>query len=262
MLYSKRQTLEDTLVQELLKGPCSIKGLRQTVSKHGPVSLRAVYKASNALIGTDVVFKVGKKLWVNQEWVRTLRERLLPSIPLLSPGERAIYTFKSIEHLNIFWKTVAFQLEEDPNRHPFFYNPHNFWAYIPELKKSEDEYYTQFLKEKKQAYFVVGEKNNADKEFKRRYQNKYFQIDLRIIPSLGRRDHITVLGDFVITARLSQSLSKLIDDFYESEQSLEKILPSILEAYRSDAKVRLVFEHNTKKATKLRKLLSSNFVLI
>lgn len=261
MLYSKHETLEDTLVQLLLKGPYSIKELHQTVSKHESVSLRAIYKATDALIDAGVAFKVGKKLWINQEWIRELRERLSPSVPLLSPGERIVYTFTSIEHLNIFWKTVAFQLEESSNGRPFFYNPHNFWAYIPELKDSEDEYYIQFLEEKKHAYFVVGGTSEADREFKRDYQNGYFQIDARIVPSLGRRDHITVLGDFVITARLSQSLSKRIDELYDSDQPLEKIQSGILAAYRSDVKVRLVFEHNADKAAKLRKLLSQNFVL-
>lgn len=261
MLYSARETLEDEVAQLLLKSPSSVKELHGAVSKHHAVSLRAVYKATDALVAAGVTFKVGKKVWINHEWVRTLREHLAPSVPLLSQSERVVYTFTSAEHLNSFWKTVAFQLEEGQDGRPFFYNPHNFWAYIPELKDSEDKYYAQFSKEKKIAGFVVGGTSEPDREFKRSYQNKYFQIDARVIPSLGRRDHITVLGNFVITARLSQLLAKHIDDLYESNQPIEKILPSILDAYHNDAKVRLVFEHNAHKAAKLRKLLSSHFVL-
>jgi hypothetical protein len=261
VLYSQHKTLEDTLVQLLLKGPSSIKALHEAVSENEPVSLRAVYKAADALIDARVCFKVGKNVWINQEWVRAVREKLSPGSLPLSPGERAVYTFTSAEHLNVFWKTVALQLEEGEHGQPFFYNPHNFWAYIPELKESEDEYYAQFAREKKNAYFCVGGTTEADKEFKRGYQNKYFQVDARTIPSLGRRDHIMVLGDFVITARLSHKLAVRLDELYETGKPLEKILPDILAAYRSDANVRLVFENNAAKAAKLRALLSPNFVV-
>jgi hypothetical protein len=261
MLYSRQETLEDALVQRLLRGPSSIKELHKAVSEKSPVSLRAVYKATDALLEAGVVFKVGKKVWINQEWTRAVRERLSPSVQLLSPGERAVYTFTSAEHLNVFWKTIAFQLEEGDHGRPFFYNPHNFWAYIPELKESEDEYYAQFAREKKHAYFVVGGTSEADKEFKRGYQNDFLQIDARTVPSLGRRDHITVLGDFVITARLSQKLTARLDELYETEKPFNEILPDILRAYTSDATVRLVFEHNAAKAKKLRAILSKNFVV-
>jgi len=180
----------------------------------------------------------------------------------LALGEQVAYTFTSVEHLDIFWKTIAFQFEEyEKDGQIFFYNPHNFWAYIPELQESEDEYYVHFAKTKKHAFFTVGGTTHADREFKRKYQDEFLQIDTRTVPSLGCRDHTTVLGDFIITARLSTGLAKLLDELYEQGELIETILPSILTAYKKDSRVRLTFEHNATKAKKLRTLLSKNFVL-
>ncbi|MBY0294384.1 hypothetical protein K2Q08_03590 [Patescibacteria group bacterium] len=262
MLYSSSTTLEDHITQSLLQNPASIKELHEKVSSDGSVSLRAVYKVVTALIGSGVAVKVGKRVWINQQWVRSLRERLYSSVPPLSPGQRATYTFSSLEHLDIFWKSIAFQFEEhEKDGQIFFYNPHNFWAYIPQLKESEDAYYEHFAKSKKHAFFTVGGTTAADREFKRQYQNDFLQIDGRSIGSIDRRDHITVLGDFVITARLSPSLAKEIDGLYDSGKSIQELLPQILTAYRKNSSVKLTLEHDAAKSKKLQKLLSPNFVL-
>ena len=98
-------------------------------------------------------------------------------------------------------------------------------------------------------------------EFKRSYQNDYFQVDTRVVPSLGRRDNINVFGDFVVTTRLSKQLAARVDILYDSGQPIAKILPSMLEAAEEFGEFKLTFEHNAAKAKKLRKLLSPNFVM-
>lgn len=263
MLFSKQNSLEDTLIQMLLKGASTIKELHASASSTSkPVSLRAVYKAIDGLLDAGVVVKAGKRVWIHQPWVRTVRERVSSSVPPLGTGERATYTFTSLEHLDAFWKTIAFQFEEyERDGQIFFYNPHNFWAYIPELRKSEHEYYKHFAASKKRAFFAVGGTNTADVEFKREYQNTFLQIDTRDVPSIARGEHITVVGDFVITAKLSATLARKIDELYQSDSSIDELMPAILKHYRANASVRLVLEHNPTKAKKLRTLLSKNFVL-
>lgn len=262
MLYSRQNSLEDALVQTLLDGASTVQQLHMKIGSTHAVSLRAVYKAIGGLIDAGVVVKAGKRVWIHQPWVRTVRERLSSSLPPMAVGERAVYTFSSLEHLDAFWKTIAFQFEEyERDGQIFFYNPHNFWAYIPELRESEDTYYEHFAQSKKHAFFTVGGTTVADKEFKRGYQNDYLQIDVRDVPSIGRGDHITVVGDFVITAKLSAGLARQIDELYESGISIKELMPSILKHYKASASVRLVLEHNPSKAKKLQTLLSKNFVL-
>lgn len=260
MLLSRSQTLEDKIVQTLWASPLQIKDLHARVGKS--VSLRAVYKAVSSLIKASVLIKVGKTVWVDQEWVQSLRERFSETLPLIGPGERVAYTFASLEHLDAFWKTVALQLEGyEREEQPFFYNPHNFWAYLPERKASEDAYYARFLRDKKSAYFTVGGTTVADREFKQAYQNKFFQIDARPIIGFGRRNHITVYGNFVITARLSTLLAARLDTLYESGKPLGKLLPEIISTCAKPESIRLVFEHNAGKAKKITNVLSANFYL-
>lgn len=262
MLYSKEETLEDKLVRLLLSGPATIKGLHERVpASHSEVTLRAVYKAVHALMQKGVVVKAGKSVWIDQEWVSGVRAHLSPALPLLAAGEKLAYTFTSIGHLDAFWKTIALQLEEYGGESVVFYTQHNFWAYVPERKASEDAYYVHFSQAKKYGLFTLGGTTRADMEFKRAYQNDFFQVDTRVVPSLGRRDNINVFGDFVVTTRLSKQLAERVDSLYDSGQPIEKILPGILKAAEEFGEFRLTFEHNAAKAKKLRKLLSPNFYI-
>jgi hypothetical protein len=260
MLFSQEETLEEKLVGFLLNKPLQVKDLHERLISTEKISLRAVYKAVNALIKAGVIVKVGKRMWINQEWVRSIQENISPPLPLLSPGESISYTFTSIEHLDTFWKTIVLQLEQyEQDGKIFFYNPHNFWAYIPERKESEDKYYAYFEKSRKHAYFTVGGISSADMEFKRAYQNDFLQIDARSIPSFGRNNHITVLGNFVISVRLTANIAARLDKLYALNESMEKILPDIVKETKAIGNIKFVFEHNAAKAKKIRKVLSPNF---
>jgi hypothetical protein len=259
MLFSQKESLEDKVIRLLLKGPSDIKSLHAQLRG---MSLRAVYKAVTSLIAEGVLLKVGKRVFVDEEWLRAMREQLSSTLPPFAPGERAAYTFASIEHLDAFWKTIALQLEEyEQDGQIFFYDPHNFWAYIPSRKKSEDEYYAHFAKAKKHAFFTIGGTTKADTEFKRAYQNEYVQIDTKTYASLGRRNHLTILGDVITTARLSTQFAARLDTLYDSQRPMSELLPGILAAYEESRGVRLIIERNRAKATRLKKILSANFYI-
>ncbi len=262
MLFSQEESLEDRLVGYLLTNSASIKELHtRLISSEQSITLRAIYKAVDALIQKGVLMKVGNKVWIDQEWAVSARARLSPPVPFLSPGERVVYTFNSIEHLDAFWKTIAIQIDEYNTEAAAFYVPHNCWAYVPERKASEDAYYSQFAQNKKYAFFTIGGTSHADLEFKREYQDDFFQVDMRSIEGFSRRDHVSILGNFITTTRLSKDLSERLDSIYSSNEPISKILPQVLSALRAASEFRLVFEHNSAKARKLRKTLSSNFHL-
>src|SRR4051812_47784721 len=98
MLFSTKETIEDRILRLLIKDPLEIKDIHSRLFKAGQLSLRAVYKAVNALIDEGVLLKAGKRVFVDQEWMRRVREQLLPALPSLTAGERVVYTFASIEH--------------------------------------------------------------------------------------------------------------------------------------------------------------------
>jgi hypothetical protein len=262
MLYSKQRSPEDRLIELLISSPYQIKKLHERLQgQEASLSLRAVYKAVNQLIKAGVLLKVGKVVRVDEEWVRSIRKQLVPSTSLqLAVGERMTHSFTSIAHLDAFWTTIVFQLEElEKDGQVFFYNPHNFWIHVPERREAENTYYAHFTELKLHAFYTLGGDSAADKEFKKQYQNEYLQIDTRSILVLPRTDHITVMGDFVITVRIAKPIARQIDELYASNKSSKEFAAALDALCKKGFSSRFVLEHNPLKAQKLRKLLSRNF---
>ena len=262
MLFSAQKNLDDRIIEEALAGPITVGSLYDELEKEQRhLTLRAVYKAVTKLRTAGVLLKPRKTVFINEEWAREVREKLAGSrmLPALAKGERVAYTFVSVAHLDAFWTTIALQLEaEYPDKEIFFYNPHNFWAYIPERKAAEDRYYRHFRETRRHGFITLGGVTSGDMEFKRTYQDEHFQVDARPIPAFKRADHISVIGDFVITVRLPKKVAEHIDDLYLSKMPMESLSGELAPIYRTMV-TRFVLENNPTKAHKLRKLLSRNF---
>lgn len=262
MLFSGHESLEDAIIEEALAGPITIGSLYDNLEKgRKHLTLRAVYKAVNKLRAAGVLLKPRRSVFVNEEWAREVRQKLAGSrmLPALTAGERVAYTFVSIEHLDAFWTTVALQLEtECPDEEIFFYNPHNFWAYVPERKAAEDAYYAHFAESGRYGFITLGGVTTGDLDFKRAYQNEHFQVDARPIPAFKRTDHISVIGGFVITVRMQKKVAQHIDDLYLSNMPMEFLAGELAHIYRTMV-TRFVLENNPAKAQKLRKVLARNF---
>ncbi len=261
MIFTTQETLEDRIIRLVLEEKASIKALHQRLAGEEKLSLRAVYKAVDKLIGAGVLIKAGQRVVLSAEWAGRVVEGLQTSpLSVLGEGERAVYTFASMEHLDAFWKTVVLPLEAAAEeKEIFFYNPHDFWAYLPERRESEDAYYRHFAATGRHGFLVVGGESLADREFKRTYQNENFQIDTRNVSSLARRDHLTILGPLVITVRLPKKLAAHIDDLYASGKAMSALLPSVLEACRAPGTLRFVLENHPAKAKRIKQLLAKNF---
>lgn len=262
MLFSSDSSVEDRIVELSADRPISIRGLHEELAAQHPVTLRAVYKAVNKLIDAGVLLKVGGEVMVDQEWAGRAAVMLSSvSGPRLAPGEHAVYTFTSLEHLDAFWKTAVLPLESSGIRESFFYNPHDFWAYLPARKGSEDAYYRHFSQTGRYGFFTIGGASPADKEFKRAYQDEYLQVDLQDIRQFRRTDHLTVLDSFILTVRLGKKLAGRIDTLYEAGETIDLILPDLIRACQRPGKIRLIFENNPAKAARLRKVLAKNFYI-
>lgn len=260
MLYSAHKEVEDRVVELLTEGRLTIKTICARLSAEHKISLRGVYKAVNKLIAGGVLLKVGKKVLLDDEWAGRVVEKLAaPSVPLIGSGERAVYTFTSLEHLDAFWKSTVLPLERAIEaKEVFFYNPHDFWALLPARKESEEAYYRHFGPQQ-HGFLTIGGESAADLAFKRTYQSDYLQVDLRRIPSFRDTDHVTLLGPYIITTRLSKALSARIHALYESGRVAEEFLPELVNICANPGKLRFVLENNPKKAEKLRRALARNF---
>lgn len=261
MLYSNENNLEDRIVELTTNSRTTVKSLHAGLANNGNLSLRAVYKAVHKLIDAGVLLKVGKQIMIDHEWTKRVGDMLKStSMPILSNGERAVYTFVSVEHLDAFWKTTVLPLEQSVlAKEILFYNPHNFWAYLPARKESEDAYYKHFSDTVRHGFFTVGGDSKADVEFKREYQNEHLQIDLRNIPLFRRTDHITIINPMIITVRLAKGISEHIDKLYASGRGIKDILPEVINICRKPGKIRFLLENNPTKALEMKKALSKNF---
>lgn len=263
MLLSKNRTLEDRLVEYVLEHHSPVLALHARLQRDGVlVTQRAVYKAVKQLIVGGVMVKAGGRVRIDKEWARMVRERLTSSsTPILSRGEKMTYTFVSLSHLDAFWKTIMLELESTVAFNEiFFYNPHNFWAYMPERKESEDRYYAGFSGATKRGYFVVGGESALDMAFKTTYQNRFFQVDARNIKAIPRTDHISVFGDFVLTVRLSKTLAARIDTVYAAHLSRADTIAAITDAWKDVPGARFILENNPGMAKRVRHMLLTNFV--
>jgi len=260
MLYAGSNEIEERVVELLAEERATIKSLTANLNKGERVSLRGVYKAVHNLIEAGVVLKVGKRVMLNHEWAQSVADKLgTPVVPLIATGEWAVYTFTSLDHLDAFWKTTILPLEQSLSaREVFIYNPHSFWIHLPARKESEDAFFAHFGADQ-QGFLTIGGEFAGDLALKRAYQNEYLQIELKNIGSFRRTDHVTILGPYVITTRLSKAVSERMDALYASGRSVEEFLPELLQICAKPGKIRFVLENNPTKAEKLRRTLSKDF---
>lgn len=261
MLFSREQSVEDRIVGLTVGERLTLTTIHKELGGGEKLTLRAVYKAVDKLIKAGVLIKVGKRVTVDGQWASGVGDRLAKVAgPTLGAGERASYTFTSIDSLDAFWVTTVMPLEAASSKgETFFYNPHNFWAYLPSRKESEDAYYEHFATSKQQGFFTVGGDTAADLEFKRGYQTDKLQITLINISDITRRDHITVIEPFVVTVRLTRSLAEKIDYLYAFHPSIQTLTPQLVKLCEKPGKIKLLVENDAAKAKKLRKILAKDF---
>lgn len=262
MLYTSAHDIEDRVVEKLAEDRATIKTLAQSLGEEERVSLRGVYKAVDQLIASGVALKVGKKVILNHEWAQAAASKLAaPTAQLIGPQERISYTFTSLEHLDTFWKSTVLPLERTTGvRELFIYNPHSFWILLPGRKESEESFFNHFGPQQA-GFLTIGGETAADWEFKRTYQHDYLQIDLRPLASIRRTDHVTVLGPYIITTRLSKSLVERMDALYAASMATEMLLPELMKLYARPGKMKIIIEHSSGKAEKLRRTLARNFYI-
>ena len=264
MLFSDNESTEDILVRLLFTREMDAKELHGILvkSEKREISLQAVYKAIKHLVDSSVLVKRGTLFTVSQEWINSLTTNLHPLSSLhVSEGESVSYSFKSLSSLDSYWKHIIIQLHEKLGEHPiFFYNTHVVWIHLADRKKSQNKYLKQFDIKKRYAYFTVGGNTTLDKEFKKLFYKEYLQIELRKIDAL-KPDSVTVHGDYVITVKFDKKTTNNIDTLYKNNKKAKDLEKELEKLFMGKLSVKLKIELHSKKAKKLRKILSKNFFI-
>lgn len=264
MILGKKKNLHDHILEKLLQKDSDVPSINNYLeSKKVFVTIQGVYKALRELLAEDVIVKNRHVFSVNNIWKNKLSNLMSNKKPFfLEEGEVLQYKFNNIRHLDSFWKHTLIDIQEEiGSEATFAWLPHQFWWYIEGREISEVEYEEQFLKNKIKYFSTIGGTSVLDKTYKVNNQNAFHQIHLENSISLNRRDHISIIGDYVITTRISSNLSKSIDSLYKNilEESLLKSELNLL--LKKSAKTILIVEKNKSKANKIKSKFKKYFVM-
>lgn len=262
MLLGTRKTLFDHIIEALLEKAYSVTELDALLKKNNVhVTVQGIYKTLRELMSDDIVVKQKTRYSVNNVW-RGKLEKIVSqrSLFLLTPGEEVVYKFQKLEHLDAFWKHTLSDIEQQSNHFPVFhFTPHQFWSYVPGRAESESEYYRDLAREHTHVYTLIGGDTLLDRKAQRLLKNDSHQVHLDPGISFNRRDHVSAIGDYVITTRIMVGLAKLIDDDYSAINHEPELVARLIPYFKKYGAVKLTIEHNTEKAKKLRKRLSADF---
>jgi len=265
MIFTDNESLEDNVVRLLTEGGKTASELFTIIKSEGKdISIQALYKALRILIKTSVIVKSGKQVLISREWAKRFIDPLKEhsSLPPLAEGESVSYQYNSLSNLDAYWKHLIKSLQDKYSEYPIYiYNPYGIWLHISERLQSETTYLKEFAQKKQYGFLVIGNNSIFDQKLKKSFQNDFLQVDTWDKTSFKENNYFTVVGDYIITTKLGDKLTKHISTFYDtlsSQANADDMLNKILQI--SD-KARIKLEHNSKKAEVLRKKLFKNFYL-
>lgn len=263
MILGTKKTLNDHITEALLGKPLSVHEIQAyLIIKNTHVTVQGIYKALRELISEDVIVKHQKTYAVSTIWrdkINQLTSTRDYSFKL-SPNEKVSYTFNKLEYIDAFWKHSLNDLDKEVGDCPTFdFCPHNFWLFVPGRYESEIEYVTSFLIKKMYFFSIIGGTTKYDQERKKEYTHEYHKIHLDTSIDFNRRDHITVMGPYIITIRISLNLAKQTDELYDSKLDQESFQNSLRKAFKKPGTILMTIEHKQQKAKKLRKRIAKDF---
>lgn len=264
MLLGKKKTINDFALEALLEGPRTVLAIQEYLRPKGEsVTVQGIYKALRELISEDIIVKQKQVYSINNVW----REKAASLFAnrnrfKLSPGEQVVYRFQKLEHLDAFWKHTLADIELETKGFPVFhFTPHQFWPLVPGRRESEQEYYAELDNHQIHVYTVIGGNTLADATARETLRTFYHQIFLDPSINLNRRDHISVIENYIITTRISVKLAREIDQAYETTANETDLSKKFSVMFRNPGSITMIVENNRPKAKKLRKRLSADFHL-
>lgn len=263
MLYSQRESLDDRIARYVLEKPCTAKEIQEKFLKERlRLTVQGIYKILRSLMREEVIIKQGKVYTLSEEWRKRVVSKLgkLERQYELSDGERISLELNSLVHLDQQWKNVMLELHEiDPTMPGFYYNAHEIWIHLSDSRRdSETEYLTSFTKQKIYSYYLLGGNTSHDLAIKKQLQSKYLQFSIGKV-LFPATDYPVILGDYIITTRISAKLAEDIEKVYQTSRDTESLETKLRAIGIEKKKIRLIVECNREKAKRLRKKLSEDF---
>jgi len=260
--YQSRFKDYDHITEALLGESLDVSQIQDYLaSRKIPASVQGIYKTLRELVSEDIVVKQKKNYLISNVWRNKLSNIVSQRPPFkLSEGEQTIYQFNKIDHLDMFWKHTMEDIQNEMLGHPVFHaNPHNFWYFVPGREQSEEEYYQNFAKSETYVFSIIGGITIFDKQLKQDYSHNFQQFHFEKDYPFNRRDHLSVIGPYIITTRVSVTLARVTDRLYETCFTEKELQEKLGPEFKKHGSVIMTVEHNEDKAKKLRKKMSADF---
>lgn len=262
MLLGTKKTLYDHIIEALLGSPMSVSQISEyLISKKVPASIQGIYKTLRELLAEDILVKQKMVYSISNVW----RDRLLKMVSQdfgfkLQPNEEISYKFNTIENTDAFWKHMFQDIRNEIGKFPVFhFTPHQYWLMIPSRKQSEEDYYKKYEQEQIYSFNIIGGETIFDKERKQELSSPFNQVSIDREINFNRRDHLSVIGPYIITTRVSVTLARVTDRLYETCFTEDELAKKLEPEFKKHGTVVMTVEHNQDKANKLRKKMSADF---
>jgi len=262
MLLGTKKTLYDHITEALLGGSLDVSQIQSYLaSRKVPASVQGIYKTLRELVSEDIVVKQKKNYLINSVWRNKLDEMVSQKTPFkLFPGEEVSYKFNTIENTDAFWKHTFQDIEAEAKLFPVFhFTPHQYWLMIPSRKQSEEEYYARYDAEKIYCFSIIGGTTPFDNQRKKELVTPFHQVTVDTNSGFNRRDHLSVIGPYIIITRVSVTLARVTDRLYETCFTEKELAEKLEPEFKKHGSVTMTVEHNEEKAKKLRKKMSADF---
>jgi hypothetical protein len=270
MLISKRQSIEDLIVEYLAQDPY-IEGpdLVSLIQKSRPkTSKQAVYHAMGFLIKNEIAAKVDGKYFLSKIWLLRLRNLLLDkdnpvdAVFNLREGESISYRFPSLLTADTYWAHIFHMLTEwiPENRPVFAWYPHDWFAIG--RRDVERNIFDEFEKKNKRKFMSVQGKTALDQEFRKFWATKHVAISTNAKPIFDNDTYVNVFDDYIIEVTIDRKLAGEIEGFYQEAKTLDaEGTKKLIDIVSKKHPVRIRISKKKEKASVLRRRMAKEFAI-
>ncbi len=265
MLFQSHNSLENLIVLYLCQHPDKTAQEIYTylVSKNHKYSLQGIYKELNKLDTESVLLKVDKKWNLRLPWVHEMTSfagkientYLSPKFNSLLPeeGKKQIWHFDNLFKMNDLWSQILLTLVEQSREKIILgWNPHT-WFHLAEAKE-EEKYLKSLESSGARLYLIIGGNNYLDKWAEKYLKKPYVHYSFgKSVFQEQRSKYINVIDDYVVTIKLDDDITNLIELLYETTLSEEEMsISQIISIFNQKVEATIWLEKSPEQARLLK----------
>lgn len=260
----------DLILQALEQGSVATKQLLAFALEKRGITKQAFYKILRDLLHEEKITIHGKRISLSLVWIAQQQQHLttiaeaygLPqkSGQLPTDTSKSIYSFKTLQELDIFLSHLFLLLYQKTSGPIFVYNQHEWFSYGRET--TNEALISTATKTNRPICITVTESTPLDKALAPSLNKKplqYFMSTEKIFP-----DHYAynIYGEYVIKTKMNTAVSEKLSHWFITHRTFTKEAQvEIQEIVRIKGKNIVTIQKNSLLATKLKNKLKKYFVI-